>query len=74
MKDHTVYIDCANLDLRNIIRTNSILIVAVYKNELPLNATLVYAGRNYNIKEHTKVIEKQTNYPLYVYIAEDRFG
>lgn len=72
-KDNTIYIDIDKLGKKQVLLTNSILVVATY-NQLPQTATLQFIGRDYRIKEHTVVKEKQTNLPLFVYIAEDIYG
>lgn len=72
--DNTIYIDAENLQMRNFLKTNSILIVAIYEKELPLKATLVYEGTNYSIKQHTTQEEKRTRSPLHIYVCEAVHG
>ena len=74
MRDNSIYIDAEQLQMRNFLRTNSILIVAVYDKELPLRAILQYAGSDYAIKQHTTQYENRTRSTLNVYVCENVHG
>jgi len=74
MKDNTIYIDVEKLPTKNTLKTNSILILAVYNKELPLQAKLVYFGHTYEIKQHTMQVERKTLDKVYIYICEETNG
>ena len=74
MRDNTIYIDAEQLMMRNFLRTNSILIVAIYDYELPLKAILQYEGSDYEIKQHTTQYETRTRSTLHIYVCENVHG